>query len=802
MAMTGGTARLVHTGYGGGASNFPIKLYVYYKTSQSVASNQSTVTCGMYVVTNAGWDIGSWTDSRGSYVGTESNTFNGSIPNFSGTRWLVENKTFTVNHNDDGTGTATMKWKWGVNSPWGGFENESGSFSITLPTIARASVPKVDKTAVRMGATVTIDTQRKSSSFTHTLKYTFGGSTATIATGVGATYNWKIPDLAAKCNNALSGACVITCETYNGGTKVGTNTCTLTLSVPLATTPSLPNGDVILGSGNPITTVMNSTNFTATLTYSFGSLKNQPIVSKTTGGSIWWTSYDLAKQIKDKPSGTGEIHCSTWNGNALVGTNTIPFTAVVPDNSTTKPKIDAFTLTPSGGLSSAFSGLYIQGKTGVKANFTASSVYSTVAGYKLTADGRVYTGNPATSAVLTRSGNIDIVGTVTDARGYSNSSTKTITVHAYSKPTLSGIICQRSTDGKVYKDDGTYLHIKATRKYTPLVVDGVQRNHCSILCRVTPEGGTASEYTLLPASNTTTDTYDALVPNVTLATDKSYDVQLVVKDEISAENPYHYPIPTAAVTLHLGEGGYGVAVGKYSEGTREVPLFESAWNANFEKDVNIDGSIHFGGIDHLPRIGYYDGKNFNDLVQCTGYYPGTSLPSSVGCQWFPTDKTGVLQVISQMGKNADTGALWGFAYQTYRTHDGAVYTRSYFTGSGFTAWALQDGIVEQGTSGVWTYRKWSSGLAECWCKRSFDVNISSSWGALYYGTATAFAYPFTFAEAPACVVDVEYGNNDVSLFIASSGKGTTTNTRPVMLCRTTTGTVNCTLIYHAKGRWK
>ena len=562
MAMTGGTARLVHTGYGGGASNFPIKLYVYYKTSQSTATNQSTITCGMYVVTNSGWDIGAWTDSRGSYVGTESNTFDGSIPNFSGTRWLAENKTFTVTHKDDGTGTATIKWKWGVNSPWGGFENKSGSFSIDLPTIARASIPTADPTAVRMGATVTIKTNRKSTSFTHTLKYTFGGTTATFATGVGDSYPWKIPDLAAKCNNAVSASCVITCETYNGSTHVGTNTCRIdNLSVPLATTPTLPNGDVILGSGNPVSAVLNSTNFKVTMTYSFGSLKNQPINNE------WWATYDLAKQIKDNPSGTGEISCSTWNGNALVGTKTISFKAVVPDNSITKPKIDAFTLTPTGNLASAFSGLYIQGKTGVKAAFTASSVYSTVASYKLTADGKVYTGNPATSAVIARSGNLDITGTVTDARGFSNTTTKTITIHEYSKPTLTNIICRRSTDGKVYKDDGTYLHIKATRNYYPLVVDGAQRNHCSIKCRVTPEGGTASEYTLLPAATTSTDTYDAIVPNVTLATDKSYDVQVIVQDEISAKNAYPYPIPTADVTMHLGHGGYGVAFGKYSEAT-------------------------------------------------------------------------------------------------------------------------------------------------------------------------------------------------------------------------------------------
>ena len=31
-----------------------------------------------------------------------------------------------------------------------------------------------------------------------------------------------------------------------------------------------------------------------------------------------------------------------------------------------------------------------------------------------------------------------------------------------------------------------------------------------------------------------------------------------------------------------------------------------------------------------------------------------------------------------------------------------------------------DYIVEQGTSGIWTYRKWNSGIAECWGKKTYS----------------------------------------------------------------------------------
>lgn len=40
-----------------------------------------------------------------------------------------------------------------------------------------------------------------------------------------------------------------------------------------------------------------------------------------------------------------------------------------------------------------------------------------------------------------------------------------------------------------------------------------------------------------------------------------------------------------------------------------------------------------------------------------------------------------------------------------------------------------DYIVEQGTSGIWTYRKWNSGVAECWGAKFITVNSWATWGA-------------------------------------------------------------------------
>ena len=55
-------------------------------------------------------------------------------------------------------------------------------------------------------------------------------------------------------------------------------------------------------------------------------------------------------------------------------------------------------------------------------------------------------------------------------------------------------------------------------------------------------------------------------------------------------------------------------------------------------------------------------------------------------------------------------------------------------------------IVEQGTSGIWTYRKWSDGIAECWCSKTDSV--PSGWS----GDGITLTFPFTFATVVYAIV--------------------------------------------------
>ena len=71
-----------------------------------------------------------------------------------------------------------------------------------------------------------------------------------------------------------------------------------------------------------------------------------------------------------------------------------------------------------------------------------------------------------------------------------------------------------------------------------------------------------------------------------------------------------------------------------------------------------------------------------------------------------------------------------------------------------------DYVVEQGTSDIWTYRKWNSGIAECWgAGANKTLAISSSFGNCYYGAVQTITYPSgLFDAAPVATITLRGGN--------------------------------------------
>ena len=194
------------------------------QSSQSVANNNSVVSWNLQLIASGGsisssasksWSV---TVNGSNYSGTNTvGVSNGQ------TKTLASGST-TIAHNADGTKSFSFSFsqQFDINySGVGWIGTKSGSGNGTLTTIPRTS--SVSSTNANIGENITITINRASSSFTHTLTYSFCNLSGTIATKTSSTsVSWKLPTtFYAQIPNSKSSCGTITCDTYSGSTKIG-----------------------------------------------------------------------------------------------------------------------------------------------------------------------------------------------------------------------------------------------------------------------------------------------------------------------------------------------------------------------------------------------------------------------------------------------------------------------------------------------------------------------------------------------------------------------------------------------------
>lgn len=201
--------------------------YIKYRiettiNSQNLANNTSNVTVKVFV-----WRANTGYTTYGA--GTCYCTINGTSYNqaittshkITSSGIYLFSKTLDIKHNDDGKKTLSTS----AYIEHATFSSSSNSANFTLTTIPRTS--SVTCNSFFIGDSTTININRASSGFTHTIKYTYGPLTGTIATKTTATsVGWTAPkeDFYSQIPNGTTGYGSITCETYSGNTLIGTAT--------------------------------------------------------------------------------------------------------------------------------------------------------------------------------------------------------------------------------------------------------------------------------------------------------------------------------------------------------------------------------------------------------------------------------------------------------------------------------------------------------------------------------------------------------------------------------------------------
>lgn len=212
-------------------------LQLTWSATQDVTNNKSTISWTLKSVGKSEWSMykaGNFKvviDGATVYSTESSNR----ITIEDGT--VIATGTKVLAHNGDGTRTFTASIAGGI---YYYDVNCTGSATFTLNTIPRVSSFSVSNANPYMGNSVTFTISRNHSNFTHTLLLTWGGTTSTIAAGVGTSYTWPIPlDLANNLPSSTYSGCYITCITYNGSTEIGRKQISMTLYVPTSVVPSI-----------------------------------------------------------------------------------------------------------------------------------------------------------------------------------------------------------------------------------------------------------------------------------------------------------------------------------------------------------------------------------------------------------------------------------------------------------------------------------------------------------------------------------------------------------------------------------
>lgn len=213
-----------------------LNLYVD-QGSQSITANTSTVNWRMTVSRTGAYYTHNHQGDSTLSLNLDGRNVHYSYPTWetSGEEYTLASGSSTISHNADGTKTLPISCTFNPNNGLHGTITVSASLGLT--TIPRSSSVSVSVGVI--GSAVTISINRSNSNFKHTVRYAWAGKSGTIATNVDTSTSWTIPlDFANDIPNSASGTGTIYVDTYSGSTKTGTQSTTLTASVPSNVKPT------------------------------------------------------------------------------------------------------------------------------------------------------------------------------------------------------------------------------------------------------------------------------------------------------------------------------------------------------------------------------------------------------------------------------------------------------------------------------------------------------------------------------------------------------------------------------------
>jgi hypothetical protein len=122
-----------------------------------------------------------------------------------------------------------------------------------------------------------------------------------------------------------------------------------------------------------------------------------------------------------------------------------------------------------------------------------------------------------------------------------------------------------------------------------------------------------------------------------------------------------------------------------------------------------------------------------------------------------------------------------------------------------------DFVIEEGTKQSGTdpsksvmYRKWESGVLECWVSNDYSVAVSTAWGSLYYGTVGHIPLINDLVSVYDVVVHASQSSGNI--WVTSGNVEISPSARQLssvyVISPVQNASVNFTINAYIKGRWK
>ena len=297
---------------------YTLRLWVD-QLSQNIPGNSSQVRLRLALLNKVA--------TFAEYDCTAYVTVDGQTINWSGRPSMLEqdsvimlfDRTVTVNHNADGTKTFNLTAGFEGSGGWSPSGLYISDSSFTLSTIPRSSSVNVSPGVI--GSAITININRQSSSFKHTVRYAWAGKSGTLASNVDTSITWSIPiDFANDIPDSASGTGTIYVDTYSGNTKTGTQSTTFSASVPANVKPTftgiilsdlnsaaqnlIPSGNTFIQVISNIKVAFNGAvgSYGSSITGYYAEIVGKNQSTSSNGGSLGIMNYHGAIKIRARVS--------------------------------------------------------------------------------------------------------------------------------------------------------------------------------------------------------------------------------------------------------------------------------------------------------------------------------------------------------------------------------------------------------------------------------------------------------------------------------------------------------------------